>query len=152
VLSANPTRSERIGLTLACIGGAGAVLQAFLAWQQSAAPALGYAGSSYDGGQYPEGFLIAWLGVAILILCAGWGMRNSLYDVAGWLLILGILIGIVATVTFVSSEIQLSNDRAELAGVGAVLLDSIGFGLYLAVASGPLTLIGVLLAVRGHRD
>ena len=124
---AGPTRATQIGTALAGFGGAGAVAQAFLAWRE---PNLGY---PPNGGDYPEGVAIAWLGVVVLAVFAGWGMRNRLYDVAGWALILGILIGVLAI-------------------RDVLVLDAVGRGLYLAAASGVLTVTGALLAVLGHRE
>jgi hypothetical protein len=151
MIDAKPVRSEQIGLILAGLGGAGSVLQALLPWQQDTQPNFGPPDSTYAGSHQLGGVFIALVGVVVLALSGYWFLRDRSYDSTAWLLILGIIIGAAAVLSFVPFAIQLSNRQAEAASLGAVYGDTIGLGLYLAVISGPLTAIGALIGLRDPR-
>jgi hypothetical protein len=146
---------------VAAIGGALALIQAVMPWEQvsigkglsDAMSGLGLAADTANGLEENGGKIIAVLGIAAIALAVAWVLRAKIPAIPVLVLVVGVLIVLVGAANYLARGNDISDFNKSLDTLKAYGMDtsgtsySVGLGMYLGILSGIVVAAGGVLGL-----
>jgi hypothetical protein len=155
------TRSAILGALIAAVGGALALIQSVLPWEQvtygkgvtDAMSGLGLKGSSI-GIDMGGGKIAIIFGALAIVLAVAWLLRARIPAIPVLVLVVGVLLVILGVANFIVRQNDVSDFNKSLETIKGYGVDTtgssyaVGIGIFLTVLSGLLVAAGGALGLR----